>query len=99
MLRLGQNTSNKLLKGIFVSLLCLAVALIRSTTVCSRSRFSCGSAATRPFSAFVRDSEGGRMPVKDGMASVESDGGLRKAAGPPDFGLDGKVGPCMPRAA
>lgn len=37
------------------------------------------------------------MPVKDGMASVESDGGLRKAAGPPDFGLDGKVGPCMPR--
>ena len=97
MLRLGQKTSNKLLRGIFVSVLCLAVALIRSTTVCSKSRFSCGSAATRPLKALIRDSEGGRMPVNDGMASVESDGGLRKPTGAPDFGLDGKVGPCMLR--
>ncbi|KAF9526509.1 hypothetical protein CPB83DRAFT_857647 [Crepidotus variabilis] len=41
--RLGQNTSIRFVSGIFVSLLSLAVSLIRSTTVRMRSRFSVGS--------------------------------------------------------
>lgn len=39
----GQKTSSKLLRGILVSLLSFAVALINSTTVLRRSLFSTGS--------------------------------------------------------
>ena len=95
MLRLGQNTSKRLLKGILVSLLRFAVALIRSVTVCNKSRFSWGSPAMSDLRAFTRDSEGARMPEKLGMASVDSDGGLRMAGTfPPVF----ESGPLIPRA-
>lgn len=46
-------------------------------------------------SAFTRDSEGARMPEKFGMASVDSDGGLRMAGA---LGWTGKEGPFIPCA-
>src|SRR5882762_655066 len=99
MLRLGQNTSKRLLKGILVSLLRYAVALIRSVTVRNKSRFSCGSPATSDLRAFTRDLEGARMPEKFGIASVDSDGGLRiTGTPPPALGPAGKAGPLMPGA-
>jgi hypothetical protein len=99
MFKLGQNTSKRLLKGILVSLLRLAVALMRSVTVRNKSRFSSGSLAIRDLSAFRRDSEGARMPEKFGIARVDSDGGLRMAGAlPVALGPAGKVGPLIPRA-
>lgn len=85
MFRLGQNTRSRLPKGIFVSLQFAAVAWINSTTVYSRSLFSCGSRAMRD--AIVRrlSSETVRMPAKLGIARVDSDGGLRSIGRPPAF--------------
>jgi hypothetical protein len=74
--RFGQNSSSKLLRGIFVALLPFAVALMRSTTVLSRSLFSGGSWAMRDRKALMRDLEGGGTWLKEGMARVEREGGL-----------------------
>lgn len=42
MFKLGYRTRRRLLRGIFVSLLSLEVARMRSTTVCKMSLFSTG---------------------------------------------------------
>jgi hypothetical protein len=77
MLKLGQKRSNKLLKGILVFLLLPAVALIRSTTVRIRSRFSGGSCWISDLIAPRRVLEGGRMSWKEGRANVDREGGFR----------------------
>lgn len=78
MLRLGQKTSNKLLKGIFVALRSSAVALMSSVTVRMRSLFSGGSCDINDLSALIKEREGGRIPVKLGIANVDREGGFRK---------------------
>jgi hypothetical protein len=90
----GHRTRSKLLRGIFVILLCLVVSLTRSTTVRSKSRFSSGIRAINDESAFRRESEGGRIAEKVGIASVERDGGLRIGTGPA-LGPDGNAGPLV----
>jgi hypothetical protein len=82
--KLGQNTSNKLLNGIFVSLLLPDVARINSTTVLSKSLFSRGSRKIRERIERMRTGEGGGIDLKEGMASVDRDGGFRSAN--PDLG-------------
>jgi hypothetical protein len=94
MLRLGQNTKRRLLRGIFVSLLCFAVARMSSVTVRIRSLFSGGSWPINDLRALRRDWEGGRMELKLGIASVESDGGLRIAW--TFLGPEGSEGPTGP---
>lgn len=95
-LRLGQNTRSRLLSGIFVSLLSLAVALMSSVTVLIKSRFSSGSWKSRERKAFISDLEGGRMPANEGIASVEREGGLRIAGRLPMRGPEGNPGPLRP---
>jgi hypothetical protein len=92
MFKLGQNTSSRLLSGILVDLLSDAVAMINSVTVRSKSLFSSGSCEMSDWKAFRRDLDGGRMPVNVGMASVDSEGGLRKAGRgiPLSLGLPGR---------
>jgi hypothetical protein len=67
-----------LLKGIFVILLSFAVALTSSTTVLNKSLFSRGNFAIKERKAEIRLCEAGRIPLKDGMANVDREGGLRK---------------------
>ena len=92
MFKLGQNTSNRLLKGIFVSLLAAAVARMRSTTVRARSRFSCGSREINVLRSCTSWLEAAGMPWNEGMASVESEGGFRRPALKFPFGLLGNPG-------
>ena len=66
--------------------------MINSVTVLRRSLFSGGSRKIREFKASSSDLDGGGMPWKLGIASVDRDGGLRKAV-KPLFGLEGKPGP------
>lgn len=94
-LRLGQNTNNKLLNGIFVCWLSLAVARINSATVRMRSLFSTGSWPTRDLKALRSPRDGGRMLLKLGIANVESEGGFRKPC-KPLLGPEGSVGPRPP---
>lgn len=95
MFKLGQNTSRRLLKGILVSLLSLAVALISSVTVRIRSRFSSGSCLMRTWKASRRDFEGGFIPVKVGIARVDREGGFLIAGKgrPLPRGPEGNPGP------
>jgi hypothetical protein len=95
MFKLGQNTSNKLLSGIFVAVLFCAVALINSVTVRSKSLFSSGSCEIRDWNALRRGLDGGRIPVNEGIASVDREGGFLNAGrGIPLFlGLLGRPGP------
>lgn len=95
MFKLGQNTSNRLLRGIFVALLFCAVALISSVTVRSRSLFSSGSFKMSDWNAFKRDLDGGRILVNEGIASVDREGGFLMAGRgiPPFLGLLGRPGP------
>lgn len=90
---LGQNTSNRLLSGIFVILCLFAVSLTRSETVRSTSRFSRGRRAINVASASRNDCDGGRIPANVGIASVESEGGFLRGIGAPDFGPEGSPMP------
>jgi hypothetical protein len=98
MFKLGQKTSKRLLSGIFVSLLSFAVARISSVTVRRRSRFSSGKRLISDLIVFNSARDGGRIPLKLGMAKVERDGGFLRAMRPL-FGPDGKVGPLPPIVA
>jgi len=89
MFKLGQNTSNKLLRGILVSLLAFAVARINSTTVRMRSQFSIGSWAISALRVVTNVSEAGGMPLNDGIAKVDSDGAFRTELLKPGRGLLG----------
>lgn len=91
MFRLGYRTRRRLLRGIFVSLLSLEVARMRSTTVCRMSRFSTGRQVMRCRSTPRSVADAGRTPAKLGIARVDREGGLRRA-GPPR-GLDGRPNP------
>jgi hypothetical protein len=93
MLRLGQNTKSRLLRGIFVSILRAAVAFISSVTVRRTSRFSRGKRAMRALSVSISVDEGARSDDEVGRVKVESDGGLRSAG--IGLGPEGIPGPPM----
>jgi hypothetical protein len=82
MFKLGQNTSKRLPSVILVSLLCAAVARISSMTVNNRSRFSRGNSAMSPAIVSIVVFDVLRIPAKLGIASVDSDGGLRSMGNP-----------------
>lgn len=94
MFKLGQKRRRRFAKGIFVWWLLLAVALMSSIKVKSKSRFSLGSRVIRPASAWIDDCEGGGTPTKVGIARVDSEGGF--LIWMPLFGLDGREGPMLP---
>jgi hypothetical protein len=93
--RLGQNTKSKLLRGILVSLECLAVDLMSSVTIRMRSRFSSGSRKMRDLNALTRLGDGGLLVEKLGSASVDSDGGFRIIVSPFRGPVE-KDGPLLP---
>lgn len=92
MFKLGQKTSSRLLRGIFVSLLAWYVALISWTMVRIRSLFSCGSRAMRDLRFLTRALDAVGMPLKLGIARVDSDGGLRMGVVMFALGLEGSPG-------
>ena len=94
MFKLGQNTTKRLPRGIFVSLLFAAVAMISSVTVNNKSRFSGGSRVIKAVRASRPAGETVRILEKFGIARVEREGGLRNEI--PFFGPDGSVGPFEP---
>lgn len=96
MRRLGQKTSKRLLNGIFVTFERAAVALMRSVTVRSKSRFSRGKRLMSVDNASSSVLDGNGIPLKLGCANVEREGGLRMPISGPTLGPDGRPGPRIP---